>query len=207
MATRGDQPRRRRLGRLPWSTIVLVIAIIFGFFFNDQFAQFLRFDRSAQPKDSSIWWWRCSQVHHPFMEGCEHIWLDDRDRKLYGTCTNATSPKDWNPGGGPATTCARSRRDHIAVLELDHSGRKNEYTIQRLDIPESLPRTLNLHGFDARRVGNRLRFWLTNHTPALDPMTGKALDTQTESSIEVLDLDPRPGKHKLYTSRVYPARH
>lgn len=193
MATSVDRPRRQHLGLLPWSTIALVIAIVFGFYFNGRVSSFLNFDRSAQSKDSSIWWWRCSQVHHPFMEGCEHIWLDQRDRKLYGACTNATSPKDWNPGGA-ATTWARSRRDHIAVLELDSSGRENEYRIQRLDIPDNFHRELNLHGFDARRIGNKLRFWLTNHTPVLDPMTGKALDVRTESSVEVFDLDPKSGK-------------
>lgn len=128
------------------------------------------------------------------MEGCEHIWLEDQDRKLYGVCTNVTSPKNWNPGGGPATAWAKSRRDHIAVLELDHLGRKDEYTIQQLDISGDFPRDLNLHSFDARCVGNRLRFWLTNHTPALDPTTGKVLDVQTESSVEVFDLDRRSGK-------------
>lgn len=139
------------------------------------------------------------------MEACEHIWLDDQDRKLYGVCTNATSPMDWNPGGGPVTAWARSRRDHIAVLELDHLGRKDEYTIQQLDISGSFPRDLNLHGFDARRVGNRLRFWLTNHTPALDPTTGKVLDVQTESSVEVFDLDRRNGKLVYVKSISSPA--
>ncbi|KAJ5433037.1 uncharacterized protein N7458_012193 [Penicillium daleae] len=194
MATGVDRPRRRHFGLLPWSTIVLLVAIVFGFFFNDRLSLFLSSNRSAQPKDSSIWWWRCSQIHHPFMEGCEHIWLDHRDRKLYGACTNATFPKDWNPGGAATTTWARSRRDHIAVLELDPAGRENEYRIQRLDIPDNLQKELNLHGFDARRVGNRLRFWLTNHTPVLDSTTGKALDVPTESSIEVFDLDPKSGK-------------
>ncbi|CEJ58644.1 hypothetical protein PMG11_07294 [Penicillium brasilianum] len=193
MATGVDQPRRRYLYLLPWGTIVLLIAIVLRVFFNDRLPLFLSFDRSARPKESSIWWWRCSQIHHPFMEGCEHIWLDHRDRKLYGACTNATSPKDWNPGGDAATTWARSRRDHIAVLELDPAGR-DEYRIQRLDIPNNFHQNLNLHGFDARRIGNRIRFWLTNHTPVLDSITGKALDVQTESSIEIFDLNPKSGK-------------
>ncbi|KAJ5690190.1 hypothetical protein N7462_004582 [Penicillium macrosclerotiorum] len=175
--------------RSVWSIIILAIAILSGLYFNDQIPLIHGFGRSYQAKKHPLRW-RCSQITHPFMEGCEHIWLDHAGRNLYGACTNASSSEDWNPSGRPDGAWAKSRRDHLAVLAIDPSGQANEYQVQKLEIRDKSHKDINLHGFDARYVNGRLRFWVANHLPAMDTATGKVLDVQTHSSIEIFDLDP-----------------
>lgn len=139
----------------------------------------------------------CQRVQHPLVEGCEHIWLDHGGRKLYAACASVESRRGWSPAGNSFNLSARSRTDHIAVLDIDNPGSDGLYGLRELEIRGDYPGDLDVHGFDARRVGNSLRFWLINHRPPIDHITGESLDAYklgSNDTIEIFDFHPASDK-------------
>ncbi|KAJ5908755.1 hypothetical protein N7495_001437 [Penicillium taxi] len=135
--------------------------------------------------------WTCTRLQHPLLEGCEDMWLDHHGRKLYAACTSIESRQGWSPGGNLFNISARSRTDHISVIDIDRPMSDGLYGLRTLKL-DGFPRDIDLHGFDVHRTGDRLRFWLINHQPAVNDATGEFLDPKTagaNSTIEIFDLD------------------
>jgi hypothetical protein len=176
----------RRL--LSLATAVLISAIAYRIYLHDTFALIFGFGRVIQPIEDFPW--DCKRIQHPLLEGCEDIWLDHNNRKLYGACTSLTSRTGWNPSGSLFNVSARSRTDHISVLNIDEPGPDGLYGLHQLKI--DYLGDLDLHGFDVSRVGDRQRFWLINHRPPVDPATGEPLDPRkvgANSTVEIFNLD------------------
>ncbi|KAJ5160513.1 calcium-dependent phosphotriesterase [Penicillium canariense] len=179
---------RGNLRSLFWATAVLITGIAYRIYLHDAFSLIFGFGRVIQPIGDFPW--DCKRIHHPLLEGCEDIWLDYNNRKLYGACTSVTSRTGWNPGGNLYNLSARSRTDHISVLNIDEPGPDGLYGLHQLKIDYA--GDLDLHGFDVHQVGDRQRFWLINHRPPVDPATGEPLDPTkvgANSTIEIFDLD------------------
>ena len=188
MARSSTVSNRGGLRFLSWATVVLVLAIAYRIYLHDAVALIFGFGRAIQPIEDFPW--DCERIHHPLLEGCEDIWLDYNNRKLYGACTDLTSRTGWNPGGSLYDVSARSRTDHISVLNIDEPGSDGLYGLHQLKV--DYPGDLDLHGFDVKRVGDRQRFWLINHRPPVDPATGESLNARkvgANSTVEIFDLD------------------
>lgn len=182
----GSQTSRSRL----WAVVVLAIAIFYRVYLHQILVVFGLF-RTVQPIEDFPW--HCTQIQHPLLEGCEDIWLDTRERKLYGGCSDITTRLGWAPGGDKFNASARTGKDHISVLNIDQPGPDGLYSVRQLKIANNYQAGLDLFGFDVRKVGNRLRFWLVNMRPPVDPVTGAALDASEyggNSTVEVFDLEP-----------------
>lgn len=41
--------------------------------------------------------YECRRVQHGLIEGCEDLWLDHEDRKLYAACGDVESRRIWCP--------------------------------------------------------------------------------------------------------------
>ncbi|KAI9933630.1 hypothetical protein AWENTII_002300 [Aspergillus wentii] len=166
--------------------IVAALAIIYKVYLHDFATIILGIGRTVQPIQDFNY--DCHRLHHPLLEGCEDIWLDKTDRKLYASCTKVESKREWCPSVNKYNLSAPRGRDHIAVLDIDNPGDDGLYGVRKLQYDGEL----DLNGFDAREVGdNRLRFWLVNHRPAVGP-TGELLDAKkvgANSTIEILELE------------------
>lgn len=183
------RPQSRLIPRIVfWAFAVLAISVAYQTFISNILFVILGIGRKIQAIDEFPW--ICTRLHHPLIEGCEEMWLDHQGRKLYGACTTLTSRQGWNPSGNKYNLSARSRTDHIAVLDIDNPGSDGLYGLSALKL-RGYHGDLDLHGFDVLRIGDTLRFWLINHRPPIDHLTGAFLDPSVvgaNSTIEVFDL-------------------
>ncbi|KAI7977617.1 hypothetical protein EIK77_010208 [Talaromyces pinophilus] len=171
-----------------WGLVALIISIVYQNFLSNILFVVFGIGRRIQTIDEFPW--TCTRLYHPLLEGCEDMWLDHQGRKLYGACTTLTSRQGWNPSGNKYNISARSRTDHLAVLDIDHPGSDGLYGLRALELG-GFHGDLDLQGFDVQRIGDTLRFWLINHRPPIDHLTGAFLDPTTvgaNSTIEVFDL-------------------
>lgn len=172
-----------------WAVVVLAIASFYRLYLH-QILVVLGAFRTVQPIEDFPW--NCTQIQHPLLEGCEDIWLDTEGRKLYGGCSDIPTRLGWCPGGDLFNTSARTGKDHVSVLDIDQPGPDGLYGVRQLKIASNYPGELDLLGFDVRKVGDQLRFWLINMRPPVDPATGDALDAYKYGgnlTVEVFDLD------------------
>ncbi|CAG7935033.1 unnamed protein product [Penicillium nalgiovense] len=172
-----------------WALIVLAISILYRSYVHNIIFVTIGIGREIQSIDEFPW--TCTRLQHPLLEGCEDMWLDDQGRKLYAVCNSVESRQGWCPGGGKYNISARSRTDHIAVLDIDEPGPDGLYGLHQLKVG-GYDDDLDLIAFDVRRIDGRLRFWLINHRPPVDPTTGEFLDAfavGANSTIEIFDLD------------------
>ncbi|KAJ6103883.1 hypothetical protein N7486_004105 [Penicillium sp. IBT 16267x] len=185
-------PERKSLWArsLYWTISVLVLAIFYRAYVQNILFITLGIGRQIQPLE--VFPWRCTRQYHPLLEGCEDMWLDHHDRKLYAACSTVESRQGWNPSGNKYNLSARTFTDHITVLDID------DVDSDGLSIPRQLKiggyeDGLDLHGFDVRHIGFTVRFWLINHKPAIDS-TGDVLDPWTygaNSTVEIFDLNKK----------------
>ena len=172
-----------------WAVVVLALGILYRAYVHDTIFLTIGIGREIQPIDEFPW--TCTRLQHPLLEGCEDMWLDEQGRKLYAACSNIESRQGWSPGGRKYNISARSRTDHIAVLNIDQPGPDGLYGLHQLKIGGYLG-DLDLHGFDVRSIDGRLRFWLINHRPPADPTSEKFLDAWAvgaNSTVEIFDLN------------------
>ncbi|KAJ5496717.1 hypothetical protein N7463_008704 [Penicillium fimorum] len=172
-----------------WALIVLAIGVLYNAYVHNIIFLTIGVGRNIQSIDEFPW--SCTRLQHPLLEGCEDMWLDEQGRKLYAACSSIDTRQGWSPGGSKFNISARSRTDHIAVLNIDQPGFNGLYGLHKLNVG-GYSGDLDLHGFDVRRIEGRLRFWLINHRPPVDPTTGKFLDARVfgaNSTIEIFDLE------------------
>ncbi|CAI7584681.1 unnamed protein product [Penicillium glandicola] len=185
-----------------WAVVVLVIGMLYKSYVHNIIFLTIGIGRLIQPIDQFPW--TCTRLQHSLLEGCEDMWLDDQGRKLYAACSTVSSRQGWSPGGGKYNISARSRTDHIAVLNIDQPGLDGLYGLHKLKVGGYMG-DLDLHGFDVRSIEGRLRFWLINHRPPVDPTTGEFLDPRdvgANSTIEIFDLDD--GSETLHDAIISP---
>lgn len=182
MALAGLLLNRRNFRLVHGTGLVLILAITYKIFLHD-FARECLFSESAD-RHSSGFSWRCTRLEHPLMEGCEHLWLDDKNRKLYGACSNfSTHTYPSVAFDKPAA----ARRDHLSVMEIDSPpGQTDAYNLYRLELDDRFHGELDLHGFDAHRIGDKIRFWLLNYRLSIEEVMG---DEKKNYTVEVFDLD------------------
>ncbi|KAJ5976491.1 calcium-dependent phosphotriesterase [Penicillium waksmanii] len=176
-----------------WAFIVLATGVIYRTYIHNFIFLTLGIGREIQPIEDFPW--TCTRVRHSLLEGCEDLWLDEQDRKLYAACNSLESRKGWSPGGNLYNISARSRTDHIAVIDVDQPGSDGLYGLRQLKIG-GYQDDLDLHGFDVRKIEGRLRFWLINHRPPVDHVTGEFLDALVvgaNSTVKMFDLDETSG--------------
>ncbi|OQE27880.1 hypothetical protein PENSTE_c004G02024 [Penicillium steckii] len=198
MARAGLQPRRQSSRLVRGTGAVLILAILYKIFFQSIAFPCLtsnsadREDEQDTKQEVDGFSWSCTRLEHPLMEGCEHLWLDEKNRRLYGTCSNFSRHED-TPDSANVT-----HRDHVSVMEIDSPpGQSNAYNLYQLEIAEDFDGELNLHGLDAHRIGDQLRFWLINHRPSTEIITEEDPEEDPEEklnyTIEVFDLDEDTG--------------
>ncbi|KAE8356305.1 hypothetical protein BDV28DRAFT_127440 [Aspergillus coremiiformis] len=185
--------------------LVLILAIAIGIYkvyIHNAIVLITAIGRVIQPLEDFPEY-RCRRIHHPLLESCEDLWLDSTNRKLYAACSTPAARMAWCPGGNALNLAALGEAegvDHISVLDIDHPGPAGLYGVRALEFHggERNNQRLYLHGFDVRPIddGRRLRFWLINHRPPLDAVTGEQLldasRVGANSTIEVYDLDLHP---------------
>lgn len=172
------------------SAVVLAIAIPYGLRIYRIIFLIFPIARVIQPIENFPY--NCERVEHPLLEGCEDIWLDYQGRKLYAACSTIATRTGWSPGGDMFNVSARDQLDHISVMDIDEPGSDGLYGVRQLKIGATYKDSLDLHGFDVRRIGDQLRFWLINHRPPMNPETGVPLDAfkvGANSTIEIFDLN------------------
>lgn len=172
-----------------WAAIALATGIFYRTILHNIIFVVIGLGREVQSIDDFPW--TCHRLRHPLLEGCEDIWLDGQGRKLYAACTSIDSRMGWSPGGNKYNISARSRTDHISVLDIDQPGSDGLYGLRQLKVG-GFQDDLDLVGFDVRKIDGRLRFWLINHRPPIDQVTGEFLDPYAvgaNSTIEIFDLD------------------
>ncbi|KAJ5893452.1 hypothetical protein N7495_005143 [Penicillium taxi] len=183
------QPSSQRSRFWLYSTTLLIISAFYRFYLHN-LVLLAGYGRVIQPVEDFPW--DCQRIDHQLLEGCEDIWLDEEGRKLYGSCADIASRRSWSPNGNSYDVSGRSRTDRIVVLDIDRPGSDGLYGLRQLKKAPEFQGDLDLLGFDARRIGNRLRFWLINHKPPVDPTTGEFLDAKAvgaNSTVEIFDLD------------------
>jgi hypothetical protein len=77
-------------------------------------------------------------------------------------------------------------------LSIDQPGPDRLYGLHKLEVGDGYQGDLDLHGFDVRDLGEKLRFWLINHKPPVEATTGKPLDAKivgANSTVEIFDLN------------------
>lgn len=175
--------------------LALVVAIIYKIYIHDILTITLGIGRVIQPIEDFPY--ECQRIEHPLLEGCEDMWLDHRGRKLYAACSSVKTRLGWCPGGNKYNLSSRERTDHISVLNIDHPGPDSLFGLHQLTIGGNFSADLDLHGLDARYIGDRLRFWLINHRPPIDDKSGNFLDSTkvgANTTIEIFDLDQKSSK-------------
>ncbi|KAB8239127.1 calcium-dependent phosphotriesterase [Aspergillus alliaceus] len=173
-----------------WAILAAITAIIYTKYIHDIVFITFGVGRVIQPIEDFPY--KCERLRHPLLEGCEDMWLDHSGRNLYAACASIESRKGWSPGGNAYNISARTRTDHISVLNIDHPGPDGFYGLHSLEIEDSFHGDLDLHGFDVRDMGGKLRFWLINHKPPEDGVTGEVLDATrlgANSTVEIFDLN------------------
>lgn len=113
--------------------------------------------------------YECRRVQHGLIEGCEDLWLDHEDRKLYAACGDVESRRIWCPATSGLNFTAKKGLDHFSILNIDEPGTDVLFGLRALEISGDYKgatggKQLDLHGFDVRSVDDsRLRFWMVNH--------------------------------------------
>ncbi|KAJ6002663.1 hypothetical protein N7451_005210 [Penicillium sp. IBT 35674x] len=186
-----QQAQRRSLWArsLYWTISILALSMFYRAYVQNILFITLGVGRQIQPLEDFPW--TCTRQYHPLLEACEDMWLDHHDRKLYAACSTIESRQGWSPGGNKYNVSARTLTDHITVLDID------DVDSDGLSVPRQLKiggfeDTLDLHGFDVRHIGSTVRFWLINHKPPIDSITGDVLDPWTHganSTVEIFDLN------------------
>ncbi|KAL8747286.1 MAG: hypothetical protein Q9190_000830 [Brigantiaea leucoxantha] len=178
--------------------ISLVIpAVIYQYYLKEVLIVSLGYGRPIQSLREFPY--TCRAVRHPDLEGCEDMWLDDKDRALYAACSNSYSHSQWYPPVEKFNVSAHSiGDDHISVLNIDTPGDDGLYGLRRLVTSGYVGSTgdasLTLHGFDVEVLdGARLRFWMVNHQPPISDEHGRKqfLDAErygANSTVEVFDV-------------------
>ncbi|KAF9893430.1 hypothetical protein FE257_010742 [Aspergillus nanangensis] len=194
------------------ATLIALLAItvgIYKIYLHDLVVLVSGIGRVIQPL-SDFPQYQCHRLTHPLLESCEDLWLDHTSRKLYAACSNPAVRAAWSPGGNTYDLAGRAAgggaTDHITVLDIDHPGADGLHGVRALPFRDqhgSAGQEVDLHGFDARVIdhGRRLRFWLINHRPPMDGLTGELLEDATgvgaNSTVEIYDLDVRGGADHL----------
>ncbi|KAJ5938743.1 hypothetical protein N7466_001877 [Penicillium verhagenii] len=175
---------------LYWTISVLAFSIFYRAYVHNVLFVTLGLGRQVQPLEDFPW--KCTRQYDPLLQGCEDMWLDHNDRKLYAACSTIESRQGWTPGGNKYDLSARSLSDHIAVLDIDNVDPESGLSVPRQLKIGGYEGALDLHGFDVRHIGSTVRFWLINHKPAVDAATGQPLDAWTHganSTVEIFDLN------------------
>ena len=84
--------------RLVQSSAVLVasLAALYQFWFKGFLFDVLGVGR---PVDQiANFPWSCRRISHSQLEGCEDLYLDEKDRVLYAACSGSIARGSWNPG-------------------------------------------------------------------------------------------------------------
>lgn len=91
----------------------------------------------------------------------------------------------------------RTGTDHVAVLNLDERGPDGLYGLHELQILGEYRglnggKEIDVHGFDVEILKDgRLRFFMINHRPPIDPISGQGLDPKihgANSTVEIFEL-------------------
>ncbi|KAJ5817655.1 hypothetical protein N7447_007663 [Penicillium robsamsonii] len=156
-----------------WALIALASGVLYNAYVHNIIFLTIGVGRNIQSIDEFLW--TCTRLQHPLLEGYEDMWLDEQGRKLYAACSSIDTRQGWSPGGSKFNISARSRTDHIAVLNIDQPGPDGLYGLHKLNVG-GYSGDLDLHSFDVR----------------IDPTTGEFLNARTfgaNSTIEIFDLE------------------
>jgi hypothetical protein len=79
--------------------IVGLMAVLFAVFYQMQLKNILftlaGVGRVMQPIEDFPY--TCRRIHHPHLEGCEDMWIDDDARVLYAACSTTNTRLGWSP--------------------------------------------------------------------------------------------------------------
>lgn len=173
-----------------WTIFILAFSVFYRVYVHNVLVVVFGLGRHIQRIEEFPW--DCTRLSHPLLEACEDMWLDHHDRKLYAACSTTESRQGWAPGGNLYNASARSLTDHIAILDIDHLDLQPRLPVPRQLKVDGYDGALDLHGFDVRHIGDKVRFWLINHKPFVNSTTGEILDPSTlgaNSTIEIFDLN------------------
>jgi len=83
-------------GGIVIGALAVVIGIFYQFVVKD-FLFLLGVTRDTQVIEEFTTY-ACRRVQHELLEGCEDMWLDSKDRKLYAACSSVEGREAWTPG-------------------------------------------------------------------------------------------------------------
>ncbi|KAJ6144824.1 calcium-dependent phosphotriesterase [Penicillium chermesinum] len=128
-----------------WAVIILGAAVFYRQYVHEMVTLILGTNRVIQPIKTS--------------HGTVVAFLDSR--------------MQWLPSADHLNFSGKPEKDHIVVLDIDEPGADGLYGVREREISNNFKGELSLHGFDVKRSGNKLRFWLINHHPHVDFATGE----------------------------------
>lgn len=116
----------------------------------------------------------------------------------------------WYNRGSAINATGRQLTDHFTILDLTSSSKDFNpipLTITGNYKSATGAKDIDLHGFDVEIINeSKLRFWVVNHRPPHDPVTGEALDSLkfgANSTIEVFDLDRTKGTELRWVETIF----
>ncbi|CAG9944871.1 unnamed protein product [Clonostachys rosea f. rosea IK726] len=175
-----------------WALLILALSVLYKTYLHNTVSLMFGLGNAALPIEDFDY--SCERLQHTDLQACEHLWLDHQSRKLYAACTTPESRSAWSPGGNKYNVSGRAGSDHIAVLNIDEPGADGLYGLKKVEVAAGFTSTLDLHGFDAKRVNGRLRFWIINHKPPVNETTGEIIADPSlgaNSTVEIFDLNPK----------------
>ncbi|VUC34843.1 unnamed protein product [Clonostachys rosea] len=189
-----------------WALLILALSVIYKTYLHKTVSLMFGLGNTVQPIED--FGYSCERLHHTDLQACEDLWLDHQSRKLYAACTTPDSRRWWSPGGNKYNVSGRAGTDHIAVLDIDQRGADGLYGLKKVEIAPGFTSTLDLHGFDAKRVNGRLRFWIINHKPPVNQTTGEIIADPSlgaNSTVEIFDLNPKSNQLEYVKTIFDPA--
>ena len=77
------------------TAVVVLSAVLYQLSLKTIIWDVIGVGRQMQPIDGFDY--ECRRIHHPLLEACEDMWLDDETRVVYAACGSSIGRTFWNP--------------------------------------------------------------------------------------------------------------
>lgn len=75
--------------------VVALSGVLWQWYLKDVLLLTVGVGRVIQPIEDFPY--SCRRINHERLEGCEDLWLDDKERVLYAACSGSVARALWNP--------------------------------------------------------------------------------------------------------------
>lgn len=151
---------------------VALLAAIYQLWLKNHIFNVVGIGRAIRPIETFPW--NCHRIVHPQLEGCEDLFLDEKDRVLYAACSGSEARSQWNPALSKYNVSGRrTQGSELVAMHIDEPESNGQFKMHSIR-PSGYEgatgdQTLDFVGFDVdASAHNVLDFWLVNHRPPVD---------------------------------------